>query len=122
MDSSSKSNSALHEKLHLLQQENEQLRKENQSLKKQLGIGIDKDAKKAIEEDRGVISFNKNNSSEEKIKLFQSLFKGRKEVYAKRWENQKRKSGYSPVCFNEWKPGVCAKCKDRNHNCKSVCI
>ena len=39
-----------------------------------------------------------------------SLFKGRDDVYAKRWESkQKEKLGYSPSCLNEWRSGVCAK-------------
>ena len=47
-----------------------------------------------------------------KIRLFMSLFKGRQDVYAKRWENKnKGKSGYAPVCLNEWKPGLCGKPK-----------
>ncbi len=48
----------------------------------------------------------------EKIKLFMSLFKGRDDVYAKRWENYKKgTAGYSPVCLNEWKHGLCHKRK-----------
>jgi hypothetical protein len=42
----------------------------------------------------------------EKIRLFMSLFKGREDVYAKRWQNRKGGMGYAPVCRNEWKPGV----------------
>jgi hypothetical protein len=35
-----------------------------------------------------------------------SLFKGRSDVYAKRWENKnKGTSGYSPVCLNQWQAG-----------------
>jgi superfamily II DNA or RNA helicase len=46
----------------------------------------------------------------EKVRLFMSLFRGREDVYAMRWENkQKDKSGYSPSCLNEWKSGLCAK-------------
>lgn len=119
MDSSSKSDSTLHEKLQLLMQENEQLRKENRSLKRQLGIDVDTGAEGLIKKKYDTISFNKNSSPEEKVKLFQSLFKGRKEVYAQRWENQKGKSGYSPVCLNEWKPGVCAKPKIKCSACPS---
>ena len=38
----------------------------------------------------------------EKIKLFRSLFKGREDVYARRWENSKtNKSGYSPAKKNK---------------------
>ena len=52
---------------------------------------------------------NKYSGNKEKIDLFMSLFRGRDDVYAKRWENKAAKSGYAPVCLNEWKPGVCCK-------------
>ena len=46
----------------------------------------------------------------EKITLFRSLFRGREEVFALRFESAKSgKSGYSPVCGNEWVRGVCEK-------------
>ncbi len=38
-----------------------------------------------------------------------SLFKGRDDLYAKRWESRNGRSGYAPVCLNEWKPGLCRK-------------
>jgi superfamily II DNA or RNA helicase len=47
---------------------------------------------------------------QEKIVLFRSLFKGREDLYARRWESAKTgKSGYQPVCKNEWIRGVCRK-------------
>ena len=49
------------------------------------------------------------SESDEKIALFMSLFKGRTDVYAKKWQNKKGFSGYSPVCLNEWAPGICNK-------------
>jgi superfamily II DNA or RNA helicase len=53
-----------------------------------------------------------DSKSAEKIKLFMSLFKGRDDVYAKRWDSKKKgTAGYSPVCLNEWKQGVCGKPK-----------
>ena len=46
----------------------------------------------------------------EKIALFRSLFRGREEVFPRRWENPKSgKSGYSPACRNEWVRGICGK-------------
>ena len=46
----------------------------------------------------------------EKIALFRSLFGGREDVYPKRWENAKTgKTGYAPVCANEWTPRLCGK-------------
>jgi len=59
----------------------------------------------------------KNSSKEEKIALFMSLFKGRNDVYAQRWQNKKGQSGYSPVCSNEWIPGVCKKPKIKCSGC-----
>ncbi len=54
----------------------------------------------------------------DKIELFMSLFRGREDVYAKRWESKSGKRGYSPVCLNEWKPGVCHKPRTKCFNCK----
>ncbi|REJ64817.1 MAG: DUF559 domain-containing protein [Planctomycetota bacterium] len=47
---------------------------------------------------------------EQKIALFRSLFRGREDVYPRRFESRSSgKSGYSPVCANEWVTGVCEK-------------
>ncbi len=46
----------------------------------------------------------------EKIALFRSLFRGREDVFPRRWENPKTgKSGYAPACRNEWVRGTCGK-------------
>ncbi|MGY3614540.1 TOTE conflict system archaeo-eukaryotic primase domain-containing protein [Bradyrhizobium sp. USDA 10063] len=45
-----------------------------------------------------------------KIRLFRSLFRGREDVLPRRWENPKTgKTGYAPMCRNEWVHGVCGK-------------
>ncbi len=55
---------------------------------------------------------------QDKIDIYKNLFKGRDDVFAVRWENKdKTKTGYTPVCLNEWKRGDCiklnkGKCKD----------
>ncbi len=59
-------------------------------------------------------------SNEEKADLFLTLFRGRENIYPKRWENTKTgKQGYSPVCENEWVKPICdkpkIKCADCNH-------
>lgn len=59
-------------------------------------------------------------SNEEKADLFLSLFRGREDIYPKRWENHKtNRSGYSPVCENEWSKPICQKpaikCTDCSH-------
>ncbi|OGH77466.1 MAG: hypothetical protein A2373_01260 [Candidatus Magasanikbacteria bacterium RIFOXYB1_FULL_40_15] len=59
---------------------------------------------------------------QEKVDLFKSLFRGREDVFAVRWEKKDGStSGYTPVCLNEWKTGLCnktqgKKCKDCQHS------
>ncbi len=53
----------------------------------------------------------------DKIALFRRLFRGRADVYPMRWESAKGKSGYSPTCGNEWKPGICHKPKIKCGDC-----
>ena len=54
----------------------------------------------------------KESPSGDKIRLFRSLFRGRDDVYPKYWQSKKTgKKGYSPVCKNEWKTGLCNKPK-----------
>ena len=55
---------------------------------------------------------NKYSPVEEKLKLFKNLFQGRQDVFARRFDSAKTgKSGYQPVCENEWKAGICEKPK-----------
>lgn len=55
----------------------------------------------------------------DKVALFLSLFRGRADVFPRRFQNRKtRKSGYTPVCRNEWVRNVCQKPKIKCMNCK----
>ncbi len=55
---------------------------------------------------------SQRSSAESKIALFRSLFRGREDVYPRRFENQKTGvTGYSPVCANEWDRALCGKGK-----------
>ncbi len=48
--------------------------------------------------------------SVEKIALFRSLFRGREDVYPRRFESRKTgRAGYAPACGNEWVRGICEK-------------
>ena len=50
------------------------------------------------------------SSPERKVALFRSLFRGREDVYPRRFESRRSgRSGYAPACANEWVPGVCGK-------------
>ena len=61
----------------------------------------------------------RKSSSRDKVDLFRNLFKGREDLYPKRFVSSKtRKSGYAPVCANEWKPVVCEKPNIKCGDCK----
>ena len=50
--------------------------------------------------------------------LFLSMFRGREDVYARRFYNKKKESsGYAPVCKNEWCDGICNKKAYRCNEC-----
>jgi superfamily II DNA or RNA helicase len=54
----------------------------------------------------------------DKIALFRNLFRGRQDVFPHRWQNTKTgRSGYSPVCNNEWARGLCKKPKIKCGEC-----
>lgn len=58
------------------------------------------------------------SSPEAKISLFRSLFRGRKDVYPRRFESRRTgKSGYAPACGNEWVPGICEKPRIKCADC-----
>ena len=85
----------------------EELKQENIKLKEKL-YGKPKE----------VIKHVKNISSEEKIKIFEEIFNGRRDIYAKRWTSSKTgKSGYSPVCANEFSEYKCDKPRIKCADC-----
>lgn len=67
-----------------------------------------------------VVLVTNQSPSEEKIKLFRSQFRGREDIYAKRWHSEKSgKSGYQPVCYNEWNTWLCDKRRTKCSECKN---
>ncbi len=57
-------------------------------------------------------------SNAEKVALFRSLFRGRDDVFPRRWENAKTgKVGYAPACHNEWVRGICEKPRIKCSDC-----
>lgn len=57
-------------------------------------------------------------SLQEKIDLFRGLFKGRENVFARRWYSRATgKAGYQPVCSNEWDSQLCNKKKFKCAEC-----
>ena len=132
---------SLLDKIQSLLIENERLEAENKKLKEQLDsfllgrqipfhldetiIATEKptasyrfiNSLEAETHHENISSINQNSSPDSKIRLFMSLFKGREDVFAKRWQNKNGASGYSPVCLNEWKPGICSKPKIKCSEC-----
>ncbi len=59
-------------------------------------------------------------STGDKVALFRHLFRGRTDIYPIRWESKTTgKSGYSPACANEWRPGVCEKPRIKCGDCSN---
>ena len=57
-------------------------------------------------------------SLQEKVAIFQNLFKGRDDVFAKRWYSpSSQKAGYQPVCEREWNRDYCDKRKYKCADC-----
>jgi superfamily II DNA or RNA helicase len=61
---------------------------------------------------------NFRSASVEKLALFRSLFRGREDVYPRRFVSKKSGSaGYAPVCGNEWVRGICEKPRIKCGDC-----
>ena len=60
-------------------------------------------------------------TAEGRVRLFASLFRGRPDVFATRWESTRTpgRSGWAPRCANEWQPGLCFKPKVKCAECGS---
>ncbi len=100
--------------------ENKRLRDENASLKAELRMykRIDIDIAPAVNERISPDIISKFSSPQKKIALFKSLFCGREDVFARRWYSKTtEKSGYQPVCANEWDEQLCDKRKYKCNSC-----
>ena len=65
-------------------------------------------------------SLDQTSSPEAKIALFRTLFRGREDVYPRRFESRKTgKSGYAPACANEWVRGICEKPRIKCAECSN---
>ena len=63
---------------------------------------------------------DRRSSPERKIALFRSLFRGREDIYPRRFESRTSgRSGYAPACANEWVPGVCGKPRIKCAQCSN---
>lgn len=56
---------------------------------------------------------NHASDSKAKLALFRSLFRGREDVYAVRWENPDGRTGYMPKADRDWKAYYASRPEDR---------
>jgi len=96
-----------------MQRELERLRNENAELRRRLGISVSEPTHsyKTKPEQRPlnvnpIASLTADSPSAEKVALFQNLFRGREDVYAVFWTNERSgKKGYSPAVEDPWNSG-----------------
>ena len=104
-------------RLHELEEENSMLK----LLLSKHGISYEGKKQKpipVISKSENIIPAMQRLSLQEKVKLFRTLFKGREDVFAKRWYSDvSKKSGYQPVCEREWNNEFCDKRKYKCTEC-----
>jgi superfamily II DNA or RNA helicase len=97
-----------------LRQECLQLREENERLRSLLERhGIPSSAPTPGQRPVEPVQKKVKLSTSEKVALFRSLFRGREDVYAQRWESPDGRSGYSPRTDRDWQAYYAAKPEDR---------
>jgi superfamily II DNA or RNA helicase len=100
------------------EQENARLKDENRRLRRLLEVhGIAIPPLAATEQAPVTvrlpeISLDREERARQRIALFRSLFRGREDVYARRWEKSDR-SGYSPAAAKDWKAIQRSRPEDR---------
>src|SRR5271157_2588195 len=91
------------------EQENIRLREENARLRRLLAVHSipipqlspeNRPPTKTVETASPV---DKEERARKRIALFRSLFRGREDVYARRWKNDDGRSGYVPAAVKDWK-------------------
>ncbi len=91
----------------------ERLKEENERLKKLLGIRTNVPGIIPIPTVLSPASVTTKSSTQDKIRLFRSLFRGRDDLYAVRWEGKNGKSGYSPACIRDSRNFFCLEGRGR---------
>jgi hypothetical protein len=91
------------------------LRRENADLRHRLGEDPSDSAPivatpASVDQNKGRSSATVTTDSrpELKVSLFKSLFRGRDDVYAVRWEGRNGRTGYSPAGIREWNRALSA--------------
>jgi hypothetical protein len=99
----------LEKDLNELNEKREQIQKRITELKQQRHLLIKQNPSDSTSQ-ANQPSVTNHSSESHKIALFRSLFRGREDVFARRFESAKTgKSGYQSCCRNEWIHGICQK-------------
>jgi hypothetical protein len=105
------------EQLKSARKETERLRAENAHLRAMLGIPDSAVERGSQPEVYPLETLNsraiRGLTPERKVALFRSLFRGREDVYAVRWEGKSGKSGYSPAGVMDWRAIHAARPEER---------
>ncbi|MBI2066914.1 MAG: DEAD/DEAH box helicase family protein [Deltaproteobacteria bacterium] len=104
----------IEEKLRAALAECERLRADNRLLRQKLGTESQEPLKTVA-----VPTETSNLSADQKITLFRSLFRGREDVYALRWEGKDGKKGYSPACSHDWDCPLCSHDRSKRSRCEN---
>lgn len=110
-----KKNSAEYDELLRLREENVRLK----SLLARHSISWSEEFAPGKAKTEGAVQTGPQLSPSEKVALFRRLFRGRTDAYPVRWKSSQDRSGYSPACANEWKPGLCNKGKTKCSDCSN---
>ena len=100
------------------EEENKRLREENARLRRLLAahsIAIPQlePASPPAKTIEAAPPVDKEERARRRIALFRSLFRGREDVYARRWEREDGKSGFSPAAIKDWKAIHSSRPEDR---------
>lgn len=109
-------NSHKEQKLNRLRQELAEIDSKRQQILSEI-LQLKSNTTNAFEMDVQT-TINNASPTKYKIRLFRSLFRGRQDVYPRRFESVRTgKSGYQPSCKNEWITGICNKPRTKCTNC-----
>ncbi|MDP3744914.1 MAG: hypothetical protein Q8Q76_11335 [Methylotenera sp.] len=116
----------LYTRIAQMEAECRQLREDNLTLRSQLGFVSKSDLDLSLptidpvlKELSAPVHPTVELSTDAKVQLFRSLFKGREDVYSIRWDSKNGRSGYAPACDNEWLSGVCDKPRIKCSDCSN---
>jgi hypothetical protein len=75
-------------------------------------------AQQAESSDRQHYGVTKDSPPAAKVGLFRTLFRGREDIYPRRFESRRTgQAGYAPACANEWVRGICEKPRIKCSDC-----